>query len=144
MGPEGVRAAGRRRERTAMRKISLTRKELEDFAINVLGIDKMELRRISTQILAQLLQLKINGDARVFFMAEEIKHLEKGRPGAIHLKRDGIREVFEDWIVFKQFNGSNYYLTLAKPDEGDQNINRRVRQAYEFDFPFLEETRRAK
>jgi hypothetical protein len=127
-----------------MRKISVSRKELEDFAINVLGIAKMELRRMSTQILAQLLQLKIKGDARVFFMADEIKQLEKIRPGAVHLKRDDIREIAEDQIVFKQYNGSNYYLTLAKPGEGDQNINRRVRQAYEFDFPFLQETRRAK
>jgi hypothetical protein len=127
-----------------MRKISMTRRELEDFAIKVLGIAKLELRRMSTQILAQLLQLKIKGDARVFFMAEEIKHLEKVRPGAAHLKPDGIREVAEDRIVFKQFNGSNYYLTLAEPGEGDQNINQRVRQAYEFDFPFLQETRKAK
>jgi hypothetical protein len=127
-----------------MRKISLSRKELEDFAINALGIAKLELRRMSTQILAQLLQLKINGDARFASMAEEIKHLEKVRPGAMPLKRGDIREASEDWIVFKQFNGSNYYLTLAKPDEGDQNINQRVRQAYEFDFPFLQETQRAK
>ena len=127
-----------------MTKISMTRKELEDFAIHVLGIDKMELRRMSTQILAQLLQLNINGDARVFFMAEEIKQLEKVRPGAVHLKLDSIRDVAEDRIVFKQFNGSNYYLTLAKTGEGDQNINQRVRQAYEYDFPFLKENQRAK
>jgi hypothetical protein len=127
-----------------MRKVSLTRKELEDFAINALGISEFELRRMSTQILAQLLQLKINGDERVFCMAQEIKQLEKVRPGAVHLKRDGMRQTPEDWIVFKQFNGSNYYLTLANPDDGEQNINQRVRQAYEFDFPFLEETQRAK
>jgi hypothetical protein len=127
-----------------MRKISLSRKELEDFAINALGIAKLELRRMSTQILAQLLQLEINGDARVACMAAEIKHLEKVRPGAVPLKRDDTRKASDDWIVFKQFNGSNYYLTLAKPDEGDQNINQRVRQAYEFDFPFLQETQRAK
>ena len=127
-----------------MRKISLTRKELEDFAINALGITELELRRMSTQILAQLLQLKISGDERVFFMAEEIKHLEKVRPGAVPLKRDGLRQASDDWIIFKQFNGNNYYLTLAKPDEGEQNINQRVRQAYEFDFPFLQEAQRAK
>jgi hypothetical protein len=127
-----------------VKKISLTRKELEDFAIHVLGIAKMELRRMSTQILAQLLQLNISGDARAFFMAEEIRQLEKVRPGAVHLKSDGIRRVAEDWIVFKQFNGSNYYLTLARPGEGDQNINQRVRQAYEYDFPFLQECQRAK
>jgi hypothetical protein len=127
-----------------MRKISMTRKELEEFAIKVLGIAEMELRRMSTQILAQLLQLKINGDERVFFMAEEIKHLDSVRPGATHLKPGGIQGYAEDRIVFKQFNGSNYYLTLAEPGEGDQNINQRVRQAYEFDFPFLQETRRAK
>ena len=127
-----------------MRKISVSRKELEDFAINALGIAKLELRRMSTQILAQLLQLKINGDARVFNMAEKIKNMEKVRPGAMPLKDNGILEASDDLIVFKQFNGSNYYLTLATLDEGDQNINQRVRQAYEFDFPFLQEAQRAK
>jgi hypothetical protein len=127
-----------------MRKISVSRKELEDFAINGLGIAKLELRRMSTQILAQLLQLKINGDARVFNMAEKIKNLEKVRPGATPLRRNGILDASDDLIVFKQFNGNNYYLTLAKLDEGDRNINQRVRQAYEFDFPFLQEAQRAK
>jgi hypothetical protein len=127
-----------------MRKISVSRKELEEFAINALGIAKLELRRMSTQILAQMLQLKIDGDDRVFNMAEKIKSLEKVRPGAIPLKRNGILDASDDLIVFKQFNGNNYYLTLAKPDEGDQNINQRVRQAYEFDFPFLQEAQRAK
>ena len=127
-----------------MRKISVSRKELEDFAIHALGIEKMELRRMSTQLLAQLLQLKINGDGRVFYMAEEIKQLERELPGAVPLKRRGIREAPADWIVFTQFNGRNYYLTLAKVDEGDQNISRRVRQAYEFDFPFLQESWKAK
>jgi hypothetical protein len=60
------------------------------------------------------------------------------------LKDSGILEASDDLIVFKQFNGSNYYLTLATLDEGDQNINQRVRQAYEFDFPFLQEAQRAR
>jgi hypothetical protein len=127
-----------------MRKISVSRKELEDFATSALGIAKIELRRMSTQFLAQLLQLKINGDARVFYMAEKIKHLEQVRHGAVALKHNSILETSDDLIVFKQFNGNNYYLTLARLGEGDQNINQRVRQAYEFDFPFLEETQRAK
>ncbi len=125
-----------------MKKISLTRKELENFAIQALGITKLALRRMSTQFLAQLLQLKINGDARAFHMVNEIRYLEKLRHGMAGLAREGLQVPSEEWIVFKRYNGTNYYLTLAKLDEGDQNINQRVRDAYEFDFPFLSESQR--
>jgi len=42
-----------------------------------------------------------------------------------------------EWIVFRQHQSRNYYLTLAAHDEGDQNILHRVKMAYDFDFPFL-------
>jgi len=125
-----------------MEKISLTRKELESFAIHALGIAKLALRRMSTQFLAQLLQLKINGDTRAFHMVDEIKHLEKLRQGIADMAGDGFRKTSDEWIVFKRYNGNNYYLTLAKLNEGDQHINQRVRDAYEFDFPFLQDMQR--
>jgi hypothetical protein len=125
-----------------MEKISITRKELERFAIQALGISKLALRRMSTQFLAQLLQLKINGDTRAFHMVDEIKYLEKLRQGIADMTGDGFKQTSDEWIVFKRYNGNNYYLTLAKLNEGDQNINQRVRDAYEFDFPFLQDMQR--
>ena len=125
-----------------MKKVSLTRKELENFAINALGIAKLDLRRMSTQLLAQLLQLKVNGDSRAYLMVDEIKCLEKMQRGLGQGTAD-TNKAFEDWIVFKRYHGTNYYLTLARLDEGDQNINQRVRNAYEFDFPFLQDSQRA-
>lgn len=121
-----------------MKKISLTRKELENFAINALGIDKTDLRRMSTQLLAQLLELKLNGDSRALHMVNEIRCLEEVYRGIGAAA--AASKTLEDWIVFKRYHGANYYLTLARPDEGDQNINQRVRDAYEFDFPFLQES----
>lgn len=44
-----------------------------------------------------------------------------------------------EWIVFRQHKNGNYYLTLAAHDEGDENILQRVKMAYEFDFPFLQD-----
>jgi hypothetical protein len=125
-----------------MEKISITRKELERFAIQALGISKLALRRMSTQFLAQLLQLKINGDTRAFHMVDEIKYLEKLRQGIADMTGDGFKQTSDEWIVFKRYNGNNYYLTLAKLNEGAQNINQRVRDAYEFDFPFLQDMQR--
>ncbi len=125
-----------------MKKISLTRRELENFAVQALGIANLALRRMSTQFLAQLLQLKIKGDSRAVHMVNEIQYLEKMRREMAGLARGLISAPSDEWIVFKRFNGSNYYLTLAKLDEGDQNINQRVRDAYEFDFPFLSESQR--
>jgi hypothetical protein len=121
-----------------MSTITLTRKELEDFAVNALGLARMDLARMSTQFLAQLLQLKVTGDARALDMVEEISHLEKVHRG-LEVWPAGSRLAIEDWIVFRRFNGTNYYLTLARLNEGDRDINQRVRQACEFDFPFLRE-----
>ena len=42
-----------------------------------------------------------------------------------------------EWIVFREFEGSNYYLTLASHQEDDEEIYKRVSDAYEFDFSFL-------
>ena len=42
-----------------------------------------------------------------------------------------------EWIVFQKHNEQNYYLTLAAHNEGDQNIYSRVKDVYEFDYPFL-------
>ena len=126
-----------------MEKISLTRKELENFAIHALGIAKLALRRMSTQFLAQLLQLKISGDYRAAHLADEIEHLERLRQGMAAPTGGRFKKISDEWIVFKCYNGCNYYLTMAKMNEGDQNINQRVRDAYDFDFPFLHELLRA-
>ena len=120
-----------------MRKVSLTRKELEHFGGCVLGMAEQDLRRMSTQLLAQLLQLKINGDSRALQMAAEIRCLEKVCQGAADEDIDQSKGT-EDWVVYKRFHNVNYYLTLARLDEGDQKINRRVHHACAFDFPFLE------
>ena len=126
-----------------MKKITLTRKELENFATQGLGIAKLALRRMSTQFLAQLLQMNISGDRCAFHMVNEIRYLERLHQGMRGSARSDSKVSSDHWIVFKRYNGINYYLTLAKMDEGDQNINQRVRDAYEFDFPFLSQSQRA-
>lgn len=127
-----------------MKKISITRKELEAFAVKALGIRNKALRRMSTLFLAQLLQLNLSGEKHACEMADEINYLENlyrdALPGITN--RPAGRKHSDAWIVFKRYNGTNYYLTLAKMDEGDQYINQRLRDAYELDFPFLEESHR--
>ena len=126
-----------------MKKISLTRKELEHFGCHVLGMAEQDLRRMSTQLLAQLLQLKINGDSRALQMAAEIKCLERVCQGAAAADT-GPGKAIEDWVVYRRYHNANYYLTLARLDEGDQKINGRVRHACAFDFPFLEKAPQAR
>jgi hypothetical protein len=47
-------------------------------------------------------------------------------------------ELTGEWIVFKQHNGKNYYLTLASHREKNEDIYKRVCDAYKFDFSFLQ------
>ena len=42
-----------------------------------------------------------------------------------------------EWIVFQEYGGENYYLTLAAHNEGDENVYSRVLDCYGMDFPFL-------
>jgi hypothetical protein len=127
-----------------MRKISFSRKELEVFAIKALGLKSASLRRMSTLFLAQLFQMNMKGGRDTSEMVNEIKYLENRYEGikSAVLDAAGSRKTPDAWIVFKRHNGTNYYLTLANMDEGDQNINQRLRDAYRFDFPFLEEKHR--
>lgn len=126
-----------------MEKLTLSRKELEAFAVKTLGVRSLALRRMSTLFLSQLLQMKMRGENRAQEMIREIRYLEDlchGTPHAALKVRNNIGSS-EAWIVFKRHNGTNYYLTLARFDEGESNINERLRDAYRFDFPFLVERR---
>ena len=124
-----------------MQTITMTRKELEGFAIESLGFRKASLRRMSTQFLAQLLQLKLRGDRSVMRMAKAVHSLENPEGIRFAARRgDGPMVRSQRWIVFKTHHGIRYYLTLASLDDGDQRINRRVQDACMFDFPFLQAT----
>ena len=124
-----------------MKKFTMTRKELEDFAIKTLGLERGALRRMSTLFLSQLLQMNLNGKAEAGEMVDEITYLEdlyRG-PNPARLTDPGSKKRSEAWVVFKRHHGTNYYLTLANTNEGDRHINQRLHDAYKFDFPFLEE-----
>ena len=124
-----------------MKKLTMTRKELEEFAVRALGFERGALRRMSTPFLSQLLQLNLRGESGADEMVDEITSLEDRYHGMSHTKTisPGSRKRSDAWVVFKRHNGTNYYLALANTDEGDLNINRRLSDAYKFDFPFLEE-----
>lgn len=127
-----------------MKKLTMTRKELEDFAVKALGVRQGALRRMSTLFLSQLLQMNLNGGDEADEMVNEITYLENQYQdipphGAFG---DGSIKQSDAWIVFKRYNGANYYLTLANTGEGEMSINQRLHDAYELDFPFLEEKHR--
>jgi hypothetical protein len=120
--------------------VAMTRKELETFAVQSWGFGKVSLRRMSTLLLAQLFQMSLRGDETVDRMAREVQCLEnRGSVGYRLEKATGAMGLTQEWVVFKTHCGTNYYLTTASMDEGDRLINRRVDDACDFDFPFLQE-----
>jgi hypothetical protein len=132
------------KEFNAMKKFSMTRQELEDFAVHALGFQRKALRRMSTLFLTQLLQMNLSGEEGAEEMVDEITCLEDRCQGLSPNDGPGPgnRKQSDAWVVFKRYNGSNYYLTLANTGEGEGNINRRLQDVYAFDFPFLEEKHR--
>ncbi len=123
-----------------MNSIAVSRKELEDFAQQILGIRPTALRRMSTLILAQLLKMKLNGQSAAEEMAEEVRCLEvrnDHRSGPVLLGTDDGPKCLDAWVIYKRFNGSNYYLTLAGKEERNNYILQRLHDACKLDFPFL-------
>jgi hypothetical protein len=196
-----------------MDKISLSRQDLENFANNDLGFYGLDISRISSIFIVQVMQMQRDRVINTDRMLDEIKFLEgiknvsstqaatifKKQPlkglmkkhftdASFIIKNLGahfgydyggnknldtlISEAFSrnksgfvddefinyiahestvgafqeraikrklsgEWIVFREHNGKNYYLTLAAHDEGDENIYSRVCDAYKFDFAFL-------
>ncbi|MGD8845143.1 MAG: hypothetical protein PVI54_06505 [Desulfobacteraceae bacterium] len=125
-----------------MNTISFSRKELEDFALQVLGVRRTALRRMSTMILAQLLKLKLNDQCAADEMVELVRCLEGQNGQAIrsgYLRNVDLPGCKDARVVYKRINGNNYYLTLAGKKDGQQHINQRLLDACRFDFPFLED-----
>lgn len=54
-------------------------------------------------------------------------------------KRSAAKEMTGDWIVFARYQGLNYYLDLAKHDEGHMpdKLLKKLRDGSEAEFPFL-------
>jgi hypothetical protein len=125
-----------------MNSISFSRKELEDFALHVLGVRRTVLRRMSTLILAQLLKMKLNGQSAAYELIEEVRCLEdhygkEGRPKNLYdADRSGCLYA---WVVYKRINGSNYYLTFARRQDRQQYIHEQLLDACRLDFPFLQD-----
>jgi len=195
------------------KNISLTRIDLERIAENDLGFSGLDISRISSLFIGQVLQMKINLVVEIGQILNEVRYLEghkivsstknadqfKKTPlkgfmkkhffdarfilknigahfgveqggnknldriikkgvdrnksgcfddemasflsynfskGATEKRaRDG--RITGEWIIFQRYKGKNYYLTLAAHDEGDENIYKRVKDAYAFDFPFF-------
>ncbi|KMY66953.1 hypothetical protein AAU61_13395 [Desulfocarbo indianensis] len=42
-----------------------------------------------------------------------------------------------EWIIYQEHEGENYYLTIGFHEEDDNDIYKRVLEAYKVDFPFL-------
>jgi hypothetical protein len=120
--------------------MSFSRKELEDFALHVLGVRRTALRRMSTLILAQLLKMKLNGHPAAYELIEEVRYLEDhygqgGRP--VYFRDADCPGCIDAWVVYKRIKGSNYYLTLARKQDRQQYIHQQLSDACRLDFPFL-------
>ena len=69
---------------------------------------------------------------------EFISFIVNGLTVVMLKERAANHRITGEWIVFQEFEGKNYYLTLAAHDEGDDNIYKRVSDCYKLDFPFLQ------
>ena len=196
-----------------MDTVSLSRDDLEGFARSDVGFYGLDITRISSVLIAQVIQMQANQVINTHQMLDEIKYLEglktssstkKAEPfkrlplkglmkthftdanfiiknlgahfgydnggnkrldklvseafarnesgyiddefinfiahqstiGALE-QRAVKKNITGEWIVFQEHLGKNYYLTLAAHNEGDENIFKRVNDAYDFDFEFL-------
>lgn len=56
--------------------------------------------------------------------------------GDLKAREEAGKKLTGEWLVYKKYNGKNYYLTLANHKDSDEEILSRVNMAYT-DFSFL-------
>ncbi|WP_217970258.1 hypothetical protein, partial [Vibrio metoecus] len=194
----------------ALMRHSISKDELLEYAKSSLVFYGLDLSRVSTVLIAQILQMESNRTINVHSIGDELKRIESGRSKRVgtfkHLPLKGlskahffdalfilanikaefgfenggnkrlnkiITEAFQrnesgyldekmemflahettigaldkrslenrltgEWIVFKEYQGVKYYLSVASHTEDDSDIFKRVQMAYEIDFPFLQ------
>ena len=198
-----------------MESVSLSRVDLENFTKSDIGFHGLDISRISSIFIVQVMQMQGNRVINTHQMLDEVKFLEglgkqprtkkaeefkrlplkglkkthftnanfivKNMGSHFGLERGGnkmldrlIKKAFDqntsgyvdddfanfiahkltigmleeraanhritgEWIVFQEYEGKNYYLTLGAHNEGDDNIYKRVCDSYELDFPFLQQ-----
>ncbi|WED29903.1 hypothetical protein L3V77_21080 [Vibrio sp. DW001] len=54
-------------------------------------------------------------------------------------RRRAEQKMTGEWLVYASHEGQNYYLCLAKHDDGDDNIRKKIDSTGMYEYPFLEE-----
>ncbi|EGQ8609135.1 hypothetical protein GNT15_24125 [Vibrio parahaemolyticus] len=191
-------------------KQSVTKGELLEYAKSSLVFSGLDLSRVSSILIAQILQMESNRAINVHSIGDELKRIEAGKSKRVgtfkYLPLRGlhkahfydalfilsnmkaefgfasggnkrlnkvVNEAFQqnesgyvdeematflahettvgalekrarenrltgEWIIFKEHQGKKYYLSVASHTENDSDIFKRVKMAYDMDFPFLE------
>lgn len=47
------------------------------------------------------------------------------------------KQITGEWIIFAKYKNKNYYLALAKHDDGDENIYHKIHSSCSAEYPFL-------
>ena len=68
---------------------------------------------------------------------EFASYIAHGMTISAYEERAAKKKITGEWIVFQEYGGKKYYLTLAAHSEGDEVIYGRVLDCYDMDFPFL-------
>lgn len=74
-----------------------------------------------------------------YMTVEDIPHIVDDVVSRNLQRRNDEQRMTGEWIVYANYQGVNYYLCVAKHQEGDGSIRNRLDVAFLLEFPFLKE-----
>lgn len=100
---------------------------------------KNALNNYSIPYFAQKIEEAKKSGEENYMTEEDISHIvDDGVSGNLQRRNDE-QKMTGEWIVYANYQGANYYLCLAKHQEGDASIRNRLDAAFLLEFPFLKE-----
>ena len=118
-----------------MNKISLTRRDLEVFAVNDLGFYGLDISRISSVFIAQIIQIRSSRTLNTFQILDEVKFLEGLKnvsctQVASAFKREPLRGLMKKHFTDANFIVKNLVAHFGSEYGGNRKLETIVSQAF--------------
>lgn len=118
-----------------MDTVSLSRSDLEAFARNDLGFTGLDISRISSVFIAQVIQMQANQVINTHQMLDEIKHLEVIKSSSSTKKAEPFRRLPLKGLMKTHFTDANFILKnlgahFGYESGGNKKLKALVKEAF--------------
>lgn len=118
-----------------MSNISLSREDLENFAANDYGFYGLDISRISSVLIVQVIQMQASGVINTHQMLGEVKYLEgigksSNTPAPTQFKREPLKGLMKKHYTDANFIVKNLGAHFGSNFGGNKNLDNLIKEAF--------------